>query len=320
MNSLPKTIVVTGASSGAGRAIALKLARPGTHLILSARREKALEEVALICREAGAEATTVVCDVTDAEAVKALAAKAAAAHGRLDVWVNNAGVLAAGPFEETPVAVHDRVIQTNLMGYLHGAHAAVPYFKAQGSGILINNISVGGWFPTPYAVGYSASKWGLRGFSAALRGELHRFPHIHVCDLYPAFLDTPGIQHAANYTGRYLKPAPPVFDPQRVAAAIAQLIDAPKAATIVDVASPLLKTAYRFFPGLSLKATAMAIEGYLKVAQPLPHTAGNLFEPTEFGTGIHGGWNSQADAEKRKKTGLLLLAGVALGWMLLRKK
>lgn len=312
-----KTVVITGASSGAGRAIALALAHEGANLVLAARREAALREVATLCEELGSNATVLACDVTDADAVKQLAYQAFITYGGIDVWVNNAGVLAAGNFEETPVEVHDQVIRTNLMGYIHGAHAVMPYFKKQGSGVLINNISVGGWFPTPFAVGYSASKYGLRGFSEALRGELHRYRDIHVCDLFPAFLDTPGIQHAANYTGRYLKPAPPVYDPQKVGAAVVQLAKTPRNSVAIGAMSSFLKTAHRLFPALSRKTTAQVVEAYLKVAQPLPDTPGNIFEPVEFGTGIHGGWNSPADARKRKKTGMLVLAGLALGWLLL---
>src|SRR3954470_1945282 len=158
-----KTVVITGASSGVGRAIALEFARQGAKLVLGARRRLVLDEVVEECKELGGTAMAVTTDVTDADAVKRLAATAMEFSGAIDIWVNNAGVLAAGPFEETPVEVHDEVIRINLMGYIHGAHAAIPYFKQQKRGILINNISLGGWFPTPYAVGYSASKFGLRG-------------------------------------------------------------------------------------------------------------------------------------------------------------
>jgi short-subunit dehydrogenase len=206
--------------SGAGKAAAVEFARHGAKLVLAARNEEALQELVADCRASGALAIAVKTDVTDADAVKELAAAANEFGGSIDVWINNAGVLAAGGFEETPVEIHDQVIRTNLMGYLHGAHAVVPYFKRQQYGILINNISVGGWIPVPYGVGYSASKFGLRGFSEALSAELHAYRNIHVCDLFPAFLDSPGIQHAANYTGRVLRPAPPVYNPQRLARAM----------------------------------------------------------------------------------------------------
>jgi short-subunit dehydrogenase len=243
-----KTVVITGASSGAGRAAALEFARHGAKLVLAARREDALAELVHECREAGAVAIAVPTDVTDDEAMKQLAVTAVNFNGRIDVWINNAGVLAAGEFTETPVEVHDRVIQVNLMGYLHGAHAVLPYFKRQSYGILINNISVGGWLPVPYGVGYSASKFGLRGMSEALRGELIEYPNIFLCDLFPAFLDTPGIQHAANYTGRILKPAPPVYNPQRLARKMVSLVKYPKKAATVDSTAAFLKLAWVFIP------------------------------------------------------------------------
>jgi len=317
-----KTVVITGASSGAGKAIALAFAREGAKLVLAARREAALNETAEDCKELGAEALCVVTDVTNARAVEELAEKAAAWGGTIDVWVNNAGVLATGDFEVTPAQVHDQVIRTNLMGYIHGAHAAMPYFKNQHHGILINNISVGGWFPTPYAVGYSASKFGLRGFSEALRGELYSWPHIHICDLYPAFLDTPGIQHAANYTGCALKPAPPVYDPARVGKAAVEQALQPQHSKIVGSMTLFLKWANSLLPGVSRRVTAGMINSYFKAAPSIEATNGNLFTPTLFGSSIYGGWNSTADAEDRQKTAgqLLLITGLALGWYLLRKR
>lgn len=313
-----KVVVVTGASSGAGRAIALAFARTGAQVVLAARREQPLAEVATLCEQAGGSALAVPTDVSDAAAVQALAEAALNFGGRIDVWVNNAGVLAAGPFEETPMSVHDQVIRTNLMGYLHGAHAVLPYFKDQGYGVLINNISVGGYTPAPYAVGYTASKFGLRGFSQALKGELYKWPHIHVCDVYPAFLDTPGIQHAANYTGRYIKPAPPVYDPQRVAQAIVHLADHPQEALTVGGAAVFLRIASLVAPRLSRRVAAVFMDGYLKKAQPLPYTPGNVLLPVEYGTSIHGGWNSQADAARRRKT-VMVVAGAVLGVLLLRR-
>lgn len=315
-----KVVVVTGASSGAGRAIALEFAHKGAILVLGARREEALDQVVEECRAFGAKAIYIKTDVTDAKAVKQLADAAQKFGGCIDVWVNNAGVLAAGPFEETPVEVHDQVIKTNLMGYLHGAYAAIPIFKQQGYGTLINNISVGGWFPTPYGVGYAASKFGLRGFAQALQGELHRFSRIHICNVYPAFLDTPGIQHAANYTGRVLKPAPPVYDPQRVARTIVSLATRPRESVMVGGVAPLLRMAHAFLPHISGRLTAGFMESYLKVAEPIPFTSGNVFEPVEYGTSIHGGWRTGARPRKQAITGALLVAGIAAGLLLLGRR
>lgn len=313
-----KTVVITGASSGAGRAAAMEFARHGAKIILASRNMEALDEVETKCREMGALALAVQTDVTDAEAMKKLAATANEFGGAIDIWVNNAGVLAAGEFTETPVEVHDRVIRTNLLGYLYGAYAVLPYFKKQRYGVLINNISVGGWIPVPYGVGYSASKFGLRGFSQALSGELLKYKNIHVCDLFPAFLDSPGIQHAANYTGHILKPAPPVYDPQRLARAMVAVAMKPKRATTVGSAANFLRLTHFVMPAVTRAVTAKAVETYLKTAEPVAETSGNLFAPVNYGTSIHGGWNSPADYDRRKKTFTrsLIVAGVAAGMLL----
>lgn len=317
-----KTIVITGASSGAGRAAALEFAKHKAKLVLAARRTETLKQLTDDCKEFGADAIVVATDVTDAAQMKQLAATAYQFAGGIDVWINNAGVLAAGEFTETPVEVHSHVIKTNLIGYINGAHAVLPYFKKQGFGVLINNISVGGWFPVPYAVGYSASKFGLRGFSEALRGELIRYPHIHVCNLFPAFLDTPGIQHAANYTGKILRPAPPVYDPQRVARSMVAVAKNPKKAVTIGSIASLLRLAHFLMPGVSRFVTAKVIELYIKKAPTASVTSGNIFQPVDYGTSIYGGWNTTADAAKRKKMAgnFALIAGSVIGLLLVAKR
>jgi len=291
-------IVVTGASSGTGRAIAVQLAKHQPTLVLASRREQALEEVANQCREYGAEVYVVPTDMRNANEVAHLANKAAEVRGTIDVWINNAGVLAAGALEDVPPAVNEQVILTNLIGYINGAHHVIPYFKKQGYGLLFNNISVGGWVPTPFAAAYSASKFGLRGFSEAIKGELNNFSDIHVIDLYPGFLDTPGIQHAANYTGKVIKPAPPVYDPMKVANAIVRLIEAPRSRATIGAASGFLRLAYTLFPRLSRNITAGVIRRYLQQADPITHTAGNVLLPLEYGTSIHGAWDKKVNPRK----------------------
>ncbi len=113
-------------------------------------------------------------------------------------------------------------------------------------------------------------------FFESLKGELNQYPHIHICDLYPAFLDTPGIQHAANYTGKYLKPAPPVYDPRKVARAILSLINHPQSKTTIGAASGFLRLAYYLFPTLSRNITAAAMRTYLKQAHSIENTSGNV--------------------------------------------
>ena len=312
-----KIVVITGASSGVGRAAAIEMASRGADVVLAARRSEALQEVAIECEGYGVKTLVVVTDVKANEEVVALAAKAKEWGGKIDAWINNAGVLAAGAFDDTPVAIHEAIIQTNLVGYIHGAHAVLPYFKEQGYGVLINNISVGGWFPTPYAVGYSASKFGLRGFGEALQGELHSWPHINICNLYPAFLDTPGIQHAGNFTGKVLKPAPPVYNPQQVAKAMAMLVLKPKATTVVGSVSTLLRVAHALAPALSKRITAGVMETYFKQADDMALTDGNLMYPVDFGTAIHGGWSKKL--HQKKWGAALLVAGIAAALLIAKR-
>lgn len=318
-----RTVVITGASSGVGKAMALELARQGAKLVLAARRKEALDELVQECNTLGGLALAVRTDVCDPEDIRRLAEMAFQFGGSIDVWINNAGVLAAGALEDIPVEVNERVIRTNLLGYLHCAAIVIPYFKKQGHGILINNISVGGWFPTPYGTAYTASKFGLRGFSEALKGELEGWPRIHVCDLYPGFLDTPGMQHAANFTGKQLKPAPPVFDPFRVARAVVEVIQHPQSQTTIGWTSTFLRLAWQCMPVITRAITVVVIRTYLKQAKELGPTSGNIPAPVHYGTSVDGGWRSTGMPSIRKNKPMLVtlgIAGLAIGLTILARK
>ncbi len=167
-------------------------------------------------------------------------------------------------------------------------------------------------------MGYSASKFGLRGFSEALRGELNNYPNIHICDLFPAFLDTPGIQHAANYSGKILRPAPPVYDPQKVARAIVSAAQRPKKSLIIGSVAQLLRFAHFLLPAATRSITAKVVNAYINKAELAPETSGNLFAPANYGTSIHGGWNLATDPEKRKRTLItsIAVAGIATGMVI----
>ena len=316
--SLPfhkKTVVITGASSGGGRAAPLAFRARGATVIVAARRNEALQELVRECTEAGGTALAVPTDVTHPDEMLRLAKAAVGFSGRIDVWVNNAGVLAAGELTSTPVDVIRQVVETNLLGYIYGAHAVLPYFKRQGSGILINNISVGAWFPTPYASAYTASKYGLKGFTQSLRGELTHWPGIRVCDLFSGFLDTPGIHHAANYTGRALAPAPPVYDPRRVALAMVSLAQSPRNRMTTDLLAPALRMAHQLFPAISRRVTAGVIETYLKKADPETPNSGNVLSPLRFGTSVDGGWTSRF-RRKTARAGAVLALFLGTGLLL----
>lgn len=302
-----KVVVITGASSGIGRAAAHAFACKGARLVLAARDEEALFDVLDECTDCGTDAIAITTDVTHSDQVQALAAQAAKfGNGQIDIWVNNAGVGAVGNFEETPLEAHEQVIQTDLVGYLRGAYVALPFFKAQGSGILINTLSLGSWVAQPYAAAYSASKFGLRGLTGALRGELTAFPDIHVCDIYPAVMDTPGFRDGGNYTGHALTPPGPIYDPELVAKAMVACAVSPRAHTTVGSVARLAHLASYLVPGLPLLSGWLTRWG-LNRSPEAAVSSGNLFEPPIGRRSVEGGWR------KSKNKTPLLIGAAAIG-------
>jgi short-subunit dehydrogenase len=300
----PLRVVITGASSGIGQATAERFARSGAKLVLAARNAQALEVVAGRCADAGGRATVIPTDVADIDSVRTLADKARSALGGIDVWVSNVGLGAVGRYQETPMESHDRVVRTNLIGHMNDAHAVLPIFLEQQRGTFINMISLGGFAAAPFAAAYSASKFGLRGFSEALRGEVADHPGIHICDVYPGFVDTPGLRHGANYVGRRISAPPPVISPGRVAAVIVRLADKPKPTTLVGVTSVLTRFVHALNPTGTARTTARLMAKYFERAERVPTSDGNLFEPSADAAVITGGLRSP---KKRA------VAGVALG-------
>ncbi|MCW2271542.1 SDR family oxidoreductase [Pseudomonas sp. JUb96] len=307
-----KLVVITGASSGIGRAAAHAFACKGARLVLAARDEAALFEVVDECTDCGTEVLAVQTDVTSNDQMRALASQAAAfGGGRIDIWINNAGVGAVGRFAETPLEAHEQVLQTDLLGYLRGAYVVWPYFKAQKNGVLINTLSLGSWVAQPYAVAYSAAKYGLRGLSEALRGELNGFPGIHVCDIYPAVMDTPGFRDGGNFTGHALKPPPPVYDPRRVARAMVQRAISPRPHTTVGNAATLARLAHLIVPGFN-RLSGLLTRWGLTHSDETATSSGNLFEPARGARRVEGGWRTAHRTAPKTHLlgGVLLIAGV----------
>ncbi len=272
------SVVITGASSGIGRATALAFARQGARLTLAARRGGRLAVVARECERLGGKAQYLETDVTSAEAMRGLAQAAIRRYGDVDVWVNDAGVGAVGRFTDVPIQAHEQTINTNLIGYIHGAHAILPHFQKRGHGILINVVSFGAFVAAPFAAAYTASKFGLRGFSESLRGELQDYPDIHICDIFPGFVNTPGIAHAGNYTGHEIHAKAP-DQPEAVARAIVRVARHPRDKTSVGPIAKLAPLGYALAPGLARWAMARFMQVGLSRTPKQAPTSGALFRP-----------------------------------------
>lgn len=288
-----KVIVVTGASSGFGKGAALKFAEAGATVVLAARREDLLGELASACEAAGGKALAIPTDVSKLNEVEQLARTTVTQCGRIDVWVNNAGAGAIGRFQEIPLADHVHVIETDLLGTIYGSYFAMHHFYQQGAGILINIASIIGKVPAPYFSSYAAAKHGVVGFSAALRQELKeaKIDRIRVSTVMPTTFDTPFFEHAAQYTGKEAVPIPPTYDPKDVVDVIVRMAQDPEDEITVGAAAAVMEFAHRLFPSLTESMMARQThKSEFEKAPPASETSGSLHEPMATGTDVRGGW------------------------------
>lgn len=283
-------VVITGASSGIGRATAHGFAARGANVALAARNVDALEEVADECRSAGVRAEPLPTDVSSAPSVNDLARHAYERFGQIDIWVNAAAVAVFGPVNEVPLADVRRVLEVNALGTLLGARAALRYMRDRGSGVLINVASVVGVVPQPYTQVYGMSKAAVRTLSGSLRQELRLagLRDVHVCTVLPASINTPLFDHAANYTGREPVPMPPTYEPERVAEGIVALARTPRRERVVGPAGRLLMALSAVAPALTERFFAGRVDRAHFADESTPSTHGNLQRPERTHTAVHG--------------------------------
>ena len=309
-------VVITGASSGIGRATALAFAKRGSSLVVAARREAALESLVGECQRLGAQALAVPIDVTDADALESLARQAEERFGRIDVWINNAGVYLAGRFEEVPPEDFERVMDVNFFGVVNGCRAALPRLMAT-RGTLINTASVAGASAYPYFTAYIASKWAVRGFTATLREE-NLDSGIDICAVLPASIDTPLFHYAGNFTGWTMKAQTPVYSPEMVANAMLKCAEHGTREVIVGGAGKLMAAQFFLTPRLAERMfSVMANKDHFRKDRPTPRTSGNLFEPPTGAASTTGGWGGSRTPDVVAGIGAagLAILAPAVAWL-----
>jgi short-subunit dehydrogenase len=298
-----KTFVITGASSGFGRGVALKLAASHANVVLAARRTQLLNEVATEVQSLGGTALVVATDVTDAEQMKHLAAATVERFGRIDVWINNSGVGAIGPFEEIPMEDHSRLTDINFKGVIFGSHVAMKQFRLQKFGTLVNIGSIDSEVPLAYQASYAATKAGVLSLGRTLNEEirLSGAKRIRVATVMPWAADTPWWNHAANYSGHAPR-MEAMDDPQKVVNAIVWVSLHPKEELAVGWKAKMAYVSHHLMPDLTerLSADISRKEQMEKGAETSP-TKGTLYTPLESGTQVDGGVRARMRQEDENR-------------------
>lgn len=289
---MSRTVLVTGASSGIGRATALRLARGGADVVLVARSADVLAEVAEECELLGGGAVVAVADVADAEQVAAAFDTGEAAFGPIDGVVHAAAVLASGRFEDVPVEVFDRALTVNVLGTANVAREAVMRSRSGQVRSLVVVGSLLGRMSVPYLSGYSASKWAVHGLVRALQIEARTGSGLDVSLVSPAGVDTPIYDNAGTYQGRKAKTPPPKTSPESVAEVVVRSLDHPRRNAPVGVGSNIVATASRMLPPLFDRVITPFMELAVVPRRAAPDDPGNILEPTPGTYGVDGGRGS----------------------------
>jgi NAD(P)-dependent dehydrogenase (short-subunit alcohol dehydrogenase family) len=286
----PRSVLVTGASSGIGRAGALAAARAGDHLVLGARDESALEDTRDACLAAGASSALVTpLDVGDDEAVSRCVKEAAEVTGRLDVVLHAAGVVAYGRTEEVPADVFESVLRTNVLGSVNLARHVFPVLRRQERGTLVLVGSVIGHLGVPGMSPYVLSKWAVRALARQLQLENRDRPDVHVVHVAPGGVDTPIYRQAATYSGFVGRPPPPVASPDRVARRIWRLVDHPRPRAQLALTNDLMRFGFSATPRLydALVGPLFALAAQDRTTR-VPPGPGNVLSSTPAGNALTG--------------------------------
>jgi short-subunit dehydrogenase len=282
-------VVVTGATSGVGRASAHAFADGGAKLVLVARDPDELGVVADECRRRGAEALAVPADISVASEVDEVIGTSILEHGRIDTFVSAAAVLLAGHLGDERVDEIERVVATNVLGTTLCARAAVRRFRQQEHGVLVLVSSLLGVVQNPLVPVYVSSKFAVRGLALSLHQDLAKDPAIHVSCVLPGPVDTPMFERAANHTGRRLRAIPPAVAPERAAAVVVACARRPRREAVVGWAGRGIVIVHRLAPRTTERAVARASAALLTRAEPAPPSDGALFGWGRPGS-VSGGW------------------------------
>jgi NAD(P)-dependent dehydrogenase (short-subunit alcohol dehydrogenase family) len=291
--SRPLTVLVTGASSGIGRATVHDLAGRGARLVLLARGRQALEETAAEARDRGA-AEVLVCpaDVADAEAVQRVVDSAVARFGRLDAVAHAAQTMAYGRIEDVPRAAFEAVVDIGLHGTANLARTVLPVFRRQGSGHLVVVSSLLASVSAPLMGSYVAAKWGQLGLIRTLQQEVRDAPGVHVSAVAPGGVNTPIYYQGATWAGSTGRPPPPVYSAERVARAVVARLDRPRRLVQSGFANPVVIAGFRLLPAVYDALVGPLFRTFALAGDGAPPSEGNVFASRPDRNGKDGRWRA----------------------------
>jgi NADP-dependent 3-hydroxy acid dehydrogenase YdfG len=298
-----QVIVITGASSGIGLATAEAAAKQGAKLVLAARSGQTLDDICQRIKAGGGQAIYVVADVSKRDQVEHIAEAALQKFGRIDTWINDAGVSIYGRLDEVLDEDSRRLFDINFWGVVNGSLTALPHLKRKG-GALINVGSEVSEAVVPLQGMYSASKHAVKGFTDALRVEIEKVDEapVAITLIQPTAVDTPYPQHARNYMTEEPKLPTPRIDPEKVADAILKAAVKHERDVKVGGGAVLNTTLGKIAPGLGDKASAMQVDRQ-QYHEPPRDPAGTLYKPGESGQTHGSGGVEEKDLEKAETRG-----------------
>jgi NAD(P)-dependent dehydrogenase (short-subunit alcohol dehydrogenase family) len=320
MRSQPKTVVVTGASAGLGRAVVMEFARRGWRVGLIARGEERLEDARREVEAAGGEALVLPADVADWNTVEASADQAAQKWGGIDVWVNCAMTSVFSSVREMKPEEFRRVTEVTYLGYVHGTLAALKHMRPRNQGAIVQVGSALAYRAIPWQSAYCASKFAIRGFTDALRSELiHEGSAIRLSMVQAPAMNTPQFEWTRNRMPKRPQPVPPIFQPEVVAEAVYRAaMEGPRELwvgmpTVKTIVGAMAVPAY-----LDRLLARVATDGQMSDEPAREGREDNLFEPAPGHYGAHGRFDARSregalviEPERARKT--LGLAGAAVG-------
>jgi len=290
-----QVVVISGAASGIGRASAKRFAAGGARVVVGGRSAAGIAAILQDIRDGGGQAAGMEMDVSRRDQVEALAALAIDTYGRIDTWVNNAGVSIYSRFEDVTEEEVRRLFDVNFMGQMYGMWTALPLLRKNGGGTIINLASVVGKRGLPLQNFYSATKFAIIGLTESVRVELEtEKENIALCAICPPSVDTPFYDNALSKMGNCSKPLPIVVSADRVAKDVVKCAVRARREVWVGLIGKAFVTLSVLFPWMMDRYVTSL--GYKAQMTGEPTKEAALFNPTSL-TGESGHWSAWGKRE-----------------------